>query len=340
MRVHFTAGMVLQVIEHQKLLSVGRQQWSCRLAILIARWRRKMKKKEKEKKKGDTPENGLFGVKKRFEGLKMNFSELVFAEPAFSRELSIDQLPKSYTWEHRNLLTPVQSHHNGPGYCGACWSMASASTYSDRLKIHGKGKYSLDVYVSPQTSVDCVRGGSDGCNGGGSQDVDEHIQSVGTVDETCNSWVSGKQTCQRNGTFCKTCSEDGTCKPVPDGQYKVYRAEAWGNLRGEVPMMKEIYKNGPIDCLIATPEALGEFVFGDDIICDRKTDPKKWSTSHVISVVGYGENEDGAKYWVIRNSWSTAWGNNGFAKVCRGENQPGGNMLLESACSWVLPTIN
>lgn len=67
-------------------------------------------------------------------------------------------------------------------------------------------------------------------------------------------------------------------------------------------MMNEIHQRGPITCAIAVTKQLVNYTEG---IFEDKTGRKE--LDHDISVVGWGE-QNGTKYWIIRNSWGSYWG--------------------------------
>jgi len=96
-------------------------------------------------------------------------------------------------------------------------------------------------------------------------------------------------------------------------------------------MMAEIYHRGPIACGVAVTQAFLDYKGGvfKDTTGARDID-------HDISLVGYGVTEDGEKYWVLRNSWGEFWGENGYARVLRGNN----TIAVETDCAWATPLAN
>jgi len=148
------------------------------------------------------------------------------------------------------------------------------------------------------------------------------------TDETCAIYRARGHD---NGHGCSAMAVCENCMPgepcfVPD-EYLVYGTEEYGKVSGEEAMMQEIYQRGPIACGIAVPDALENYTSG--VFQDTTGD---MDIVHDISIVGYGV-DNGTKYWTVRNSWGTHYGESGFVRVIRGIN----NIAIESDCAWATP---
>ena len=240
----------------------------------------------------------------------------------------MEELPSEVLWNNYNgtsYVTNIRNQHV-PQYCGSCWAHAATSALSDRIKIARKAAWP-DINISPQVIISCETK-DQGCHGGEAYNAFEWMANNEVTDETCSIYrgrgLDNGQKCSAMN-ICRNCNPGEACF-VPD-QYLVYGVDEFGHVSGEEAMKQEIAQRGPIACGVAVPEALEEYTGG--IYCDETGDT---NIVHDISVVGYGE-EDGKPYWLVRNSWGTHWGEEGFFRVCRGTN----NIAIESDCAWATP---
>jgi len=64
--------------------------------------------------------------------------------------------------------------------------------------------------------------------------------------------------------------------------------------------------------------------------------------NHAVTIIGFGQdtapsNTKCKKYWLVKNSWGSDWGEHGFMRVCRDDDQlPSGTCAIRKEA--ILPT--
>jgi len=154
------------------------------------------------------------------------------------------------------------------------------------------------------------------------------MRRFGLPDETCQNYLAHDQQCTPE-TLCMNCmyveaDESPHCWGIPENQTIKYYVKEYGFVSGEAAIMNEIRTNGPVTCGATAPDSFA-YGYHGGVYTDRTNSS---DIDHDVEIAGWGE-ENGEKYWLIRNSWGSYWGENGWFRLIRGVN----NMHIEEQCA-------
>ncbi|VDO01807.1 unnamed protein product [Rodentolepis nana] len=201
------------------------------------------------------------------------------------------------------------------GHCGSCWAFSAIGAIEGQYQ-RASGKL---VSLSEQQLVDCSFDfGNEGCNGGLMDNAFRYVKKAGGVDtEKDYPYVSGVT--QEPNDNCSFNAAGAVAKvtglvDIPSGKEELLK--------------EALAYNGPISVAInAGP--LSFMMYHEGIYDDPDCRGGSESLNHGVLLVGYG-HENGIPYWLIKNSWGTGWGENGYVRIKRGGNLCG----VETAASY------
>jgi cathepsin X len=246
--------------------------------------------------------------------------------------LRAGDLPAKWDWRDvngTNYITWDKNQHI-PQYCGSCWAQGTTSAMSDRISIMNKGAWP-EVNLAPQVLINC---GVGGCDGGNPAFAMEYMHKQGLPDQTCQAYQAKapfKPKCN-DLAVCETCAptnasfSPGACSQVKDPV--LWYVGDHGGVHGADKIKAEIYARGPIGAGVDATAGLEAYTGG--VYSQKKTINK---VNHEVSIIGWGVTDTAQEYWIVRNSWGTYWGEDGYFRIQMHTD----NLAIESQGTWGVP---
>ncbi len=201
-------------------------------------------------------------------------------------------LPAAFSWCDSGGCTPIKNQ----GSCGSCWAFSTVGALECNIKIKDK----VTVDLSEQWLVSC---NSDGWGCGGGWYAHDYHQwkadpcgGTGAVLETNFPYVASDVSC--------------SC-PYPHD----YLIEDWafvGSSYGVPPVdniKQAILDYGPVSVSVYANSAMQAYTGGIFNGCATG------QINHGVVLVGWDDNQGTAGVWIMRNSWSTGWGEGGYMRI-------------------------
>lgn len=197
-------------------------------------------------------------------------------------------LPENFDYRDYGL-TPVKAQ----GMCGSCWSFATTAVLQDVIKI----KTNRVVNLSEQYLLDCNNDGYSCAGGWIPHDYHKNKGYRGAIDGNAYPYIG----------------QQSSCAP---GHTPVDKIDNWFFVDKNGDYNKNIkqalIQYGPIWTTIYVNSALERYRGGIFNQCDMGGN----QVNHAVVIVGYGKDKaTGVDYWIVKNSWGSSWGENGYFRI-------------------------
>ena len=220
--------------------------------------------------------------------------------------LDVSALPASVDWRTKGKVSQITDQKS----CGSCYVFSAVATIESAVAIKTNKLYDL----SEQQGVSCsgIRYGNLGCNGGMYSGIFNYDTS-GLCTEVDYPYTSGNGD---TGTCIKTCT------PIKETTVSSYITVTPYSDNAMMTALTVNPTNIALEADTASFQLFKSGIYDDYIGCNSNSKggaspDAKPVIDHAVVLVGYG-SDSGKDYYILRNSWSTSWGDSGYMRIARG----------------------
>lgn len=230
-----------------------------------------------------------------------NTSRMVTLRDLVSSE---DFLPGEVSWKGSIADAPPKDQ----AACGSCWAFSAIAALESAVS-RCTGKQHL---LSEQSLIDCNWDEKNtGCFGGEQKRAFEwvfHKKDGGL-------FLSDDYHYKGINDFCQS-KKKNDAKIRAKGDYKIVES-------GEKAVMAALALKGPLAVSVDADDPDFRF-YTKGVYSNSKCQMDPTKLSHAVILSGYGVDEaTGKKYWLVKNTWSKYWGEDGYIRIEREPNDCG-----------------
>ncbi|PVD36393.1 hypothetical protein C0Q70_03375 [Pomacea canaliculata] len=211
------------------------------------------------------------------------------------------KLPDSVDWRTKGYVTPIKNQ----GQCGSCWAFSATGS----LEGQWFNKTGTLVSLSEQNLVDCSKKeGNEGCEGGLMDQAFTYVLKNKGIDTEASYPYKAKKIHLSPSLIRTRSASSSLLMSAPTTQ-----ALSTSPVATRMTCKEAIATVGPIS--VAIDASHNSFqLYKSGVYYEKKCSATQ--LDHGVLAVGYG-SESSKDYYIVKNSWGTTWGMQGYIQMSR-----------------------
>jgi len=238
--------------------------------------------------------------------------------------------PASINWRDAEAVTAIKNQ----GQCGSCWAFSATEAIESQMILGTGGKFAINL--SPQQITSCSPStgtyGCLGCEGGFTEGAYEYVKSAPGL---ANSFYIpyGQSLTESTATLsCPTAKVEqingeleqlsGGYATVSGYHYAVTPCTSGGCENQNLAALAAALEKTPVSVCV-NAGAWNDYVGNGHVMTSAACGPMGAEyQDHCVMATGFNATAP-TPYWIVRNSWASTWGENGYVYLEMAKNTCG-----------------